>query len=66
MTHQPVWAGRMTPWLRLGPAPGSFRIKAPPRVARRDRGPQVWAPYVTIAQFLHQPSARPRFSPHHI
>jgi hypothetical protein len=65
MTHHPVWAARITPWLRLGPAPGSFRIKAPPRVARRDRGPQVWAPYVSIAQFLHR-SDRPGVRPLHI
>ena len=66
MTHYPVWAARITPWLRLGPAPGSFRIKAPPRVVRRDRGPQVWAPYVTIVQFMHERSDRPRFRPLHI
>jgi hypothetical protein len=51
MTHQPVWAARITPWLRSGPTPGSYRIKTPPRVARPGRGPQVWAPYVTIVQF---------------
>jgi hypothetical protein len=63
MTHYPVWTARITPWLRVGPTPGSFRIKAPPRTLQRQgRGPQFWAPYVTIVQL----SARSGFRPHHI
>ena len=67
MTHHPLWAARITPWLRLGPSPGSFRIKAPPRMMRREWGPQMWAPHVTVVQVLRTPSSvRPGFSPHHI
>jgi hypothetical protein len=58
MKHYPVWTARITPWLRLGPAPGSFRIKSPPRMMRRGPGPLTWAPYVTIVQALHDPSVR--------
>lgn len=58
MNHHPVWHARITPWLRLGPSPGSYRIKSPPRVLRQGRGPQQWAPYVTVVQVLHDPSVR--------
>jgi hypothetical protein len=58
MNHYPVGATRITPWLRLGSVPGSYRIKSPPRVMRPNRGPASWAPYMTVVQVLHDPSVR--------
>jgi len=53
MIRDPLWTARIAPWLQVGTAPGSFRIKAPPRVDRVVlRGP--WTPQQSLAQVLNE------------
>lgn len=66
MKHHPIWAGRITPWLRLGPVPGSYRIKSPPRVMRPNRGPASWAPFSSVVHLLHDPAVPLGISPRRI
>jgi hypothetical protein len=41
-----MWDGRCAPWLQQGATPGSYRIKAPPRVQRSANGPLPWPPHL--------------------